>query len=125
MNMNKKNIGIYKMKFDPRYAILAVLLILAVFKITQKERYMCGGKREGYKPGSRRGGRGMARGGGGGKMMGGAGGPMLDRRMPALEAKPIKKEGYCAKCGSGGQVFGKPCPKCKGGKEGYCSSCGV
>jgi hypothetical protein len=92
------------MKFDPRYAILAVLLILAVFKITQKERYMCGGKREGYKSAS---------------------GPKPGRPRPALGAKPIKKEGYCAKCGSGGQVFGKPCPKCSGGKEGYCSSCGM
>lgn len=121
------------MKFDPRYAILAVLLILAVFKITQKERYMCGSKREGYKPGSRRGGRGMARdgrdgggaGGGGGKSVGGAGGPMRGRPRPILGAKPIKKEGYCATCGSGGQVFGKPCPNCTGGKEGYCSSCGM
>jgi hypothetical protein len=77
------------MKFDPRYAILAVLLILAVVKITmKKEPYMCGGKREGYK---------------------------------VLEA--VKKEGNCAKCGAGGQTYGKPCKCSKGGKEGYCSSC--
>jgi len=57
------------MKFDPRYAILAILVILAVFKITQKETYMCGGKREGYKA---------------------AAGPKTGRRMPALG---IKKRG--------------------------------
>ena len=120
-NLNK-NVGIYKMKFDPRYAILAVLLILTVFKITQKERYMCGGKREGYKSRSRAksAGKRNYR-----EFSGEASGPKLGRPRPVLGAKPIKKEGYCAKCGSGGQVFGKPCPKCTGGKEGYCSSCGM
>jgi len=102
MNMNK-NVSVYKMKFDPRYAILAILVILAVFKITQRETYMCGGKREGYDHKA-------------------PSGPKTGRRMPALG---IKKEGYCAKCGSGNQTYGKPCKCDKGGKEGYCSSCGV
>tara|TARA_B110000259_G_scaffold84533_1_gene98634 strand:- start:154 stop:477 length:324 start_codon:yes stop_codon:yes gene_type:complete len=106
MNMNK-NISIYKMKFDPRYAILAVLLILAVVKITmKKEPYMCGGKREGYKS---------------------SGGPkMAGRKPPIMGNKAVKKEGYCSKCGAGGQTYGKPC-NCKdnpGSREGYCSSCG-
>ena len=92
------------MKFDPRYAILAILLILAVYKITKKEPYMCGGKREGYKS---------------------PGGPKFERKPPIMGSNPIKKEGYCAKCGAGGQTYGKPCNKCpKSGTEGYCSSCG-
>ena len=60
------------MKFDPRYAILAVLLILAVFKITQKETYMCGGKREGYKSAS---------------------GPKLGRPRPALGPSLLRRKG--------------------------------
>lgn len=94
------------MKFDPRYAILAVLLILVVVKITmKKEPYMCGGKREGYKS---------------------SGGPKLGRTPPIMGNKAVKKEGYCSKCGAGGQTYGKPC-NCKdnpGSREGYCSSCG-
>jgi hypothetical protein len=99
-----KNISIYKMKFDPRYAILAVLLIMAVVKITmKKEPYMCGGKREGYKS---------------------SGGPKFERTPPIMGNKAVKKEGYCAKCGAGGQTYGKPCKCSKSGTEGYCSSCG-
>lgn len=61
------------MKFDPRYAILAVLLILAVVKITmKKEPYMCGGKREGYKS---------------------SGGPkMVGRKPPIMGNKAVKRK---------------------------------
>ena len=52
MSMNK-NIYIYKMKmkFDLRYAFLAILVAVIVYKMTVKEKYMCGGKREGYSSG--------------------------------------------------------------------------
>jgi|TARA_B110000503_G_scaffold79046_1_gene121436 hypothetical protein len=97
-----KNICIYKMKmkFDLRYAFLAILIAIVVYKMTVKEKYMCGGKkREGY-----------ATGGG----------------VPFAETESVQKTGQCPKCGSTDQTYGEPC-KCSkgGGTEGYCSSCGV
>ena len=95
--------------FDPRIVILIILVGIAIYKLTAKEKYMCGGKREGY-----------------------------DHKAPKSQPKsggkregydagaPIKKSGVCPKCGSTDQVYGQPCPVCtKGGTEGYCSSCGM
>jgi len=99
-----KNVYIYKMKnFDPRIIILFILVGIVIYKVTAKETYMCGGKREGYAYKT------------GGKQEG------YDT------GAPIKKSGVCPKCGSTDQVYGQPCPVCskKGGTEGYCSSCGM
>ena len=100
--------------FDPRIIILFILVGIVIYKVTAKEKYMCGGKREGYvhKTGGKREGYVHKTGG---------------KREGYDTGAPIKKSGVCPKCGSTDQVYGQPCPVCskKGGTEGYCSSCGM
>ena len=38
--------------FDPRIVILIILVGIAIYKVTAKEKYMCGGKREAYETGA-------------------------------------------------------------------------
>lgn len=38
--------------FDPRIIILFILVGIVIYKVTAKEKYMCGGKREGYDTGA-------------------------------------------------------------------------
>ena len=92
--------------FDPRIVILIILVGIAIYKVTAKEKYMCGGKREGYVAPK------TARKSGG-------------KREAYETGAPIKKSGVCPKCGSTDQVYGKPCKCSTGGTEGYCSSCGM
>ena len=89
-----KNIYIYKMKmkFDLRYAFLAILVAIVVYKMTVKEKYMCGGKREGYSSGE-------------GKSFEKSGQCPKCGSTDQVYGEPCKcskggTEGYCSSCGT-------------------------